>query len=206
MFSLSWDAVDGAAKYEVQYTTDAADAETVTWTALDAVMGTAQTYTPTAAPACGDVYRFRVRAFGDGETVAAVWGTESAATAFAPNCPPVFTSAPYAFSVAEDAAQDAAVGTVTATDPDAGDTVTYALTAGNTGKRLRPGREHRGHHRGGGAGPRDGGQLPPDGRGLGRARRDGHRHGHGHGDRRGGGPAGDPGAAQRVPGRGRLLP
>ena len=133
VFSLSWDAVDGAAKYEVQYTTDATDAETVTWTALAAVTGTAQTYTPTTAPECGDVYRFRVRAFGDGETTAAVWGAASAATSLAPNCPPVFTGAPYAFSVAEDAAEDAAVGTVTATDPDAGDTVTYALTAGNTG-------------------------------------------------------------------------
>ena len=44
--------------------------------------------------------------------------------------PPDFGAASYAFSVAEDAAVDAAVGTVAATDPE-GDTVTYAITAGN---------------------------------------------------------------------------
>ena len=43
---------------------------------------------------------------------------------------PAFGSTDYAFSVAEDAAADAAVGTVGATDPEAG-TLTYAITAGN---------------------------------------------------------------------------
>ena len=43
---------------------------------------------------------------------------------------PAFGSADYAFSVAEDAATDAAVGTVGATDPEGG-TLTYAITAGN---------------------------------------------------------------------------
>ena len=129
-FSLSWDAVDGAAQYEAQYTTDAADAETVTWTALEAVTGTTQTYTP-SAEACGDTYRFRVRAYGDGETYAEVWGAESAATAFAANCPPTFTGAPYAFSVAEDATFGNEVGTVTATDPNVGDTVVYGFIAGS---------------------------------------------------------------------------
>ena len=133
VFSLSWDAVTGAGRYEAQHTTDAADAATVTWTALAVVTGTAQTYTPEAAPACGDTHRFRVRARGDGMTLVARWGTASAAHALAANCPPAFTGAPYTFTVAEDAAEDAAVGTVTATDPDADDTVTYALTAGNTG-------------------------------------------------------------------------
>ena len=129
-FSLSWDAVDGAAQYEVQYTTDAADAETVTWTALAAVTGTTQTYTP-STPACGDTYRFRVRAYGDGETYAAVWGDTSAATAFAANCPPAFTGAPYTFSVAEDVTFGGEVGTVTATDPNVGDTVVYGILAGS---------------------------------------------------------------------------
>ena len=129
-FTLTWTAVDGAFSYEVQVTTDGADAETVTWTALDAVTSVAQTYTPEEAPACGDTYRFRVRAFGDGETYAEVWGAESAASSLAPNCPPAFTNTPYAFAVSEDAAGDDAVGTVSATDPD-GDTVTYSITDGN---------------------------------------------------------------------------
>ena len=46
------------------------------------------------------------------------------------NEPPAFGAASYAFSVAEDAAVGAAVGTVGATDPEGG-TLTYALTAGN---------------------------------------------------------------------------
>ena len=44
--------------------------------------------------------------------------------------PPGFGAASYAFGVAEDAAVEAAVGTVSATDPE-GETVSYALTAGN---------------------------------------------------------------------------
>ncbi len=136
VFSLEWDAVDGAAKYEAQHTTDAAEAATVTWTALPEVATTSQSYAPTGGPACGTEYRFRVRAYGDGETYAAVWGAESAAEPEetpACNLPPVFDPDSYAFAVAEDAAVGAAVGTVSATDPDAGDTVTYTITAGNTG-------------------------------------------------------------------------
>src|SRR5207302_703923 len=37
------------------------------------------------------------------------------------------------FSINENTANGSAVGTVTAIDPDAGDSVTYAITAGNTG-------------------------------------------------------------------------
>ena len=44
--------------------------------------------------------------------------------------PPAFGTADYAFSVAEDAATGAAVGTVSATDPEDGG-LTYAITAGN---------------------------------------------------------------------------
>ena len=44
--------------------------------------------------------------------------------------PPVFASPGYAWSVAEDAAAGAAVGTVSATDPEGG-ALTYAITAGN---------------------------------------------------------------------------
>ncbi|MCE2463434.1 MAG: cadherin repeat domain-containing protein [Dehalococcoidia bacterium] len=51
------------------------------------------------------------------------------------NTAPAFDPGSYSFSVAENAAVEAAVGTVAATDPDEGDTVTYSITAGNdTGK------------------------------------------------------------------------
>ena len=52
-FSLTWNAVTGAGLYEAQYTTDAADAESVTWTALEAVTSASQTYTPEDPSPCG---------------------------------------------------------------------------------------------------------------------------------------------------------
>ena len=53
-----------------------------------------------------------------------VYGTEA-------NQAPVANNA--TFAVAENSASGTAVGTVNATDPNAGDTLTYAITAGNTG-------------------------------------------------------------------------
>ena len=53
----------GAAKYEAQWRTDAADA---VWTALTETTAAATTYTPAGGPACGTEYQFRVRAYGDG--------------------------------------------------------------------------------------------------------------------------------------------
>lgn len=47
------------------------------------------------------------------------------------NNPPVANDG--SFSVAENASAGSAVGTVSATDPDAGDTLSYAITAGNGG-------------------------------------------------------------------------
>lgn len=47
------------------------------------------------------------------------------------NRPPVFASAPYTFTVSEDAAIGHAVGSVPATDADAGDTVAYSISAGD---------------------------------------------------------------------------
>ena len=68
IFTLTWDAVTGAGLYEAQHTTDAADAASVTWTALEAVTATSQTYTPEDSSPCSVAYRFRVRARGDGMT------------------------------------------------------------------------------------------------------------------------------------------
>ncbi len=49
------------------------------------------------------------------------------------NQPPAFGQDRYAFSIVEDAAVDAPVGSVSATDTDTGNTVSYTITAGNTG-------------------------------------------------------------------------
>ena len=46
-------------------------------------------------------------------------------------CDPEFGQAAYNFFIRDTAAVDSAVGTVTATDPDDGDTVSYSITAGN---------------------------------------------------------------------------
>ena len=48
------------------------------------------------------------------------------------NRAPTFGQASYAFSIAKSAAVGKAAGTVAATDPDPGDTLSYAITAGNT--------------------------------------------------------------------------
>ncbi len=49
------------------------------------------------------------------------------------NRAPVFATSTYAFSVPENAATSTPVGTVSAVDPDAGDAVSYSITAGNAG-------------------------------------------------------------------------
>ena len=48
------------------------------------------------------------------------------------NQPPAFPQDSYAFEIAEDAAEDDAVGSVSAPDPNLDDAVTYTITAGNT--------------------------------------------------------------------------
>ena len=132
VFSLSWTALDGAAKYEAQHTTDAADAATVAWTALPEVTAAMAAYTPADGPECSTAYRFRVRAYGDGETYTEMWGTESDAESVeTATCPPAFAQASYDFFILDTAAIDSNVGRVSATDPDTDDTVTYAITDGN---------------------------------------------------------------------------
>ena len=132
-FTISWSALDGAAKYEAQHTTDTADAVTVTWTALPETTGVSVTYAPEGGPACSTEYRFRVRAYGDGEAYTGTWGVESdAVSVTTAGCPAEFGQDSYAFEVAEDAAAGDAVGTVSATDADMDD-VTYSITGGNTG-------------------------------------------------------------------------
>ena len=128
-FSLTWTAVTGAAKYDPQVRAGSA-----AWASLAEVTSPSATYSPAGGPACGTTYEFQVRAYGDGTTATAAWGAPSTAASVATaacNQAPAFGSTAYSFSVAEDAATDAAVGTVTATDADAGDTLTYSITAGN---------------------------------------------------------------------------
>ena len=130
-FTISWDAVTGADRYRVQYRTGGEDGE---WSNLDATTGTSQTFSPEGGAACDTTYDFRVQARGDGETHLVQWGAESETashTTGACNQAPAFASATYSFSVSEDASTNTAVGTVAATDPDEGDSVTHSITGGN---------------------------------------------------------------------------
>ena len=132
-FTLSWDALDGAAKYEPQYGTGDS---TITWTALPETTTTGATYSPTDGPDCGTKYNFRVRAFGDDTTFTDAWGAPSAAQSIdteACNVPPEFDPMSYTFSIAENIAAGTAVGTVTASDEDTDDELSYSITSGNTG-------------------------------------------------------------------------
>ena len=129
VFTISWTAVDGASRYEVQHRTDAADSQ---WTALPETTGLSATYEPVDGPGCSTEYRFRVRAYGDDDNYTEMWGVESDVERVeTATCPPEFGEASYFFFIRDTSAIDGAVGTVSATDPDDGDTVGYAITAGN---------------------------------------------------------------------------
>ena len=129
-FAITWTALDGAAKYEAQHKTDAADSQ---WTALPETAALGATYAPAGGTACSTEYQFRVRAYGDGDIYIEMWGVESDAELMeTATCLPEFDRDPYAFEIAEDAAVDDPVGTVSATDPDR-DALTYSITTGNTG-------------------------------------------------------------------------
>ena len=129
-FTISWTALAGAARYEVQHREKGSGDD---WTVEGTSTSGSLTFTPEDAPDCGTTHEFRMRAFGDGETYVATWGAESASESVATEeCDraPRFGSTHYSFSIAEDAATSTSVGTVSATDED-GDTLTYEIAVGN---------------------------------------------------------------------------
>ena len=131
-FSIGWDAVNGAARYEAQHRTSGSGAD---WTALPETTGTSASFSLADGVACGTTYEFRVRAYRDGAEHIAEWGPESSAAPVttAACVPPSFEQSSYDFTVRENSAADTEVGTVVATDEDTGDTLAYAITAGNIG-------------------------------------------------------------------------
>ena len=135
-YTISWSAVTGATYYRAQYRTGGSEAE---WTDLDATTGTSQTFSPEGGVACSTTYEFRVQGRGDGTIYPAEWGPLSESTSHTNsagkcNRPPVFTSNTYTFTVSEDASvwpESYVVGTLSASDPDEGDSLLYYITAGN---------------------------------------------------------------------------
>ena len=71
-FDLSWNPVDGAEQYRIQY-----QAGTDAWANLDAQTGTTQNHVPENGIRCGVRYGFRVQAHGDGSVHPALWGSRS---------------------------------------------------------------------------------------------------------------------------------
>ena len=134
-FAITWTALTGAARYEAQRKVSGAS----DWESLPVTEGTSSTYSPEGGPACGTTYEFRVRAYGDGMKYVAGLGAESSVeseTTDACNRDPSFPASSYSFSVASNAPTTTSVGTVSATDPDEGDTLTYSITSGNTGSKF----------------------------------------------------------------------
>ena len=129
--SVSWDPVPGADLYEAEYLASGSEEG---WTSLGSSTSTSAALRPSGGLLCGTAYELRVRARGDGAAYAAEWGPPSETVSVATeacNRDPEFATSTYSFSIAEDAATTTPVGAVSATDPDEGDTVTYAITAGN---------------------------------------------------------------------------
>ena len=119
-FTVTWDAVSGADKYEAQHQPGSTVDE---WTALPETEELTITYTPAEGLACGTVYRFRVRSYGDGIMHSADWGTPSnevTHTTEACNQAPDFDTDSYSFTVDESVLTGVLVGTVSATGPDDG--------------------------------------------------------------------------------------
>ena len=133
-FTVTWNSVTGASHYDVEHQVDGSAEE---WTSVGTTTTTTLSHVPDGGVACGSSYGFRVRSYGDASTYAAGWsvasGVQSVATAEC-NSPPEFATSTYSFSVAEDAAMGSAVGTVSATDPDEGDVVSYSIASGDAGK------------------------------------------------------------------------
>ena len=128
---LSWTAVANTAKYRVEHRSGTSGY----WTLDDdAITGTSHTVDGLQ---CEQEYQFRVSAYGSGTGFAAAWGDPSdSLTATTGTCtPPVFDPTSYSFTVWEDAALEAVVGNVSATD-NSGEPVTYAITEGNAEGRF----------------------------------------------------------------------
>jgi len=82
-FTLSWEAVTGAAEYEFAYRKDSSSP----WT-KDTATGTHVAITPFSTGECGATYQFKVRARGNGSAYSTEWGLwSSSASAGIGDCP-----------------------------------------------------------------------------------------------------------------------
>ncbi len=123
---LNWSAVANTGTYRVEYK----ERNDSNWTVDDETL-TGTTHTVDGLY-CNSYYRFRVSAYGDGTTHAAAWSdpSDDVYSTTGACVYPEFGATSYSFSIMEDAAVDAVVGRVMATDPSGGP-ITYEMWAGN---------------------------------------------------------------------------
>ena len=131
---IAWSAVAGVDLYRVQHrAAQSPDA----WTNVEDITSLSTAFTPPGSTLCGTTLEFRVRARGDGTAYLAEWGmpSDSASYTVTEGCmhAPAFPRSRYVFSAAQNTPVGTRVGLVTAADQDAGDSVTYHITAGNDG-------------------------------------------------------------------------
>ena len=130
-FTIGWTAVSGADNYEVQVRTGG---DTDTWTTAGTTANTTLQYRPSPFPTCDVTLDFRVRAHGDGADYLADWGPVSIVKSVDTHecqVAPEFGAEAYSFTLPDDAEVDDAVGTVTATDDNTDDLLSYSITEGN---------------------------------------------------------------------------
>ena len=129
--TLSWNPVDGAAKYVVEH--KAADSST--W-ATATTGETTGSHSISPLP-CERDYQFRVTGVGDGTTYKARRGLTATLDAPTGGCErPEFDQDPYRFNVRISEGTGASVGTLTATDPTVGETLTYSILSGNDDEKF----------------------------------------------------------------------
>ena len=126
--SLSWNEVEHAAKYRVEFQ---AEHQTAWTTASNSLVETRHTLTDLN---CGTTYRLRLAAYGDGIITILDWGRSSEISIQATeacNAAPRFDNGSYSFSIIATAPTGTSVGIVVANDANPDDTVKYTITAGN---------------------------------------------------------------------------
>ena len=79
-FDLSWNAINGADQYRIQYRIGGSAGK---WTNLESTTSTSQTFSPEGGIRCSTPHQFKVQAHGDGETHPARWGSRSHSVAAA---------------------------------------------------------------------------------------------------------------------------
>ena len=131
-FTFTWNEVSGAVLYDVEYRISGSSEDD--WTSAGTSEITSLDFALAAGLLLCDTYEFRVTSQGDGVSYIAEYGDPSMVVNHLVevcSLAPVFDEESYSFEIPEGVVNGAVVGSVSATDPDEDDTVTYSITSGN---------------------------------------------------------------------------